>query len=120
MLITNKLIELNNLRFNFRYIGGNLPAKLDTVLQLNVWNIKILLNSTIWKFFFNLYFGRNPNFVWNNDRDIAMCGETLVEGPYRFKMRSTEREQAWESIAENLNAMPSLKFNDSAVCAWPV
>ena len=27
-------------------------------------------------------------------------------------MRSTERGQAWESIAENLNAMPSLKFSD--------
>ena len=38
-----------------------------------------------------------------------MCGEALVEEPYRFKMRSTERGQAWESITENLNAVPSLK-----------
>ena len=52
-----------------------------------------------------------------NDHDIAMCGEAFVEEPYRFKMRSTERGQAWESIAENLNAMPSLKFSYSAVCA---
>jgi len=38
-----------------------------------------------------------------------MCREVLVEEPYCFKMRSTKRGQAWESIAENLNAMPSLK-----------
>ena len=44
-----------------------------------------------------------------------MCREVLVEEPYRFKMRSTERGQAWEVIAENLNAMPSLKFR---VTAW--
>ena len=36
-----------------------------------------------------------------------MRGEALVEELYRFKMRSTERGQAWKSIAENLNAMPS-------------
>ena len=38
--------ELNNLRSNFRYIGGNLPAELDTVLQPNVWDFKILLHSS--------------------------------------------------------------------------
>ena len=45
-----------------------------------------------------------------------MCGEALVEEPNRFKMRSSERGQVWESIAENLNAMPSLKFSYSVVC----
>ena len=39
-----------------------------------------------------------------------MCGEALVEEPYRFKMRSTERGQAWESIA-----VPSLEVSYSAV-----
>ena len=39
-------MSLNNLRSNFRYIGGNSPVKLDTVLQPNVWNFKILLNSS--------------------------------------------------------------------------
>ena len=43
-----------------------------------------------------------------------MCREVPVEEPYRFKMRSTETGQAWESIAENLNAMPSLKFRVTA------
>ena len=37
--------------------------------------------------------------------------EALGEEPYRFKMRSAERSQVWESIAEILNAMPSLKFS---------
>ena len=46
-----------------------------------------------------------------------MCGEALLEEPYRFKMRTPERGQAWESIAENLIAMQSLKFSYSAVCA---
>ena len=52
--------------------------------------------------------------MWNNDHDIAMYREVLVEEPYRFKIRSTERGQAWESIAENLNAVPSLKFRVTA------
>ena len=35
-------------------------------------------------------------------------------------MRSTKSGQAWEAIAENLNAMPSLKFRGTAqsVCDW--
>ena len=96
-------------------MGGNFSAKLNTAFKPNVWNIKFYRNLSIYNLkSFYLYFGRNPNFVWNNDHDIAMCQEVLVEEPYRFKMRSTERGQAWESIAENLNAMPSLKFRVTA------
>lgn len=75
-------------------------------------NIKIIALFNLESF--SIYFGRNLNFVWNNDQDIAMCREVLVEEPYRFKIRSAERGQAWESIAENLNVMPSLKFRVTA------
>ena len=37
---------MNNQRSNFRYIGGNFPAELDTVLQPNVWNFKVLLGGS--------------------------------------------------------------------------
>ena len=112
--------ELNNLCLNFRYIGGNFPAKFDTVLQPDVRNFKILLNSRTLQsesFFYFILWQKSELCSEMNDRDIAICGEALVEEPYRLKIRSTERSQAWESIAENLNAMPSLKFSDSAVCA---
>ena len=51
--------------------------------------------------------------MWNNDHDIAMCREVLIEEPCCIKMRSN-RGQAWEAVAENLSAMPSLKFRVTA------
>ena len=52
--------------------------------------------------------------MWNNDHDIALCREVLIEEPYYIKMRSNKRGQAWEAVAENSNAMPSLKFRVTA------
>ena len=45
-----------------------------------------------------------------------MCWEVLVVEPFRFKIRSPERGQAWESLAEKLNATSSLspKFKVTA------
>lgn len=45
-----------------------------------------------------------------------MCREVLVVEPFRFKIRSPEGGQAWESLAEKLNAMSSLspKFRVTA------
>ena len=53
----------------------------------------------------SVYFGRNPNFVWSSGHDLVMCREVLVFVHFRFNIRSPERGQAWESLAEKLNAM---------------
>ena len=63
---------------------------------------------------FLIYFCGNPNFVWSNDHDILMCREVLQIEPFQFKIRSPERGQAWESLAEKLNANSCPKFRVTA------
>ena len=68
-----------------------------------IYTSELILCSTI----FYLYFGRNPNFVWNNDHDIAMCREVLIEELYCFKMSKSEFK---------CNAIPEVQ-SYSVVCA---
>ena len=39
-----------------------------------------------------------------------MCREVLVSEPYKFKLRTPERGQAWESLAQQLNSIHQPKF----------
>ena len=48
--------------------------------------------------------------VWNNEKDETLCQEVLLFEPFRFKVRTKERGNAWKSIAENLNDTKSLHF----------
>ena len=64
--------ELNNLRSNFRYKGGNFPAKFDTVLQPDVWVFKILLNSNTLQFeSFSIYTLAEIRTLFGNERPVT-------------------------------------------------
>ena len=52
--------------------------------------------------------------MWSNDHDIVMCREVLQIEPYQFKIRSPERGQSWESLAEKLNENSCPKFRVTA------
>ena len=45
---------------------------------------------------------------------ISLCREVLQIEPYQFKIRSPERGQAWESLAEKLNENSCPKFRVTA------
>ncbi|XP_068761324.1 caldesmon-like [Montipora capricornis] len=47
----------------------------------------------------------NKYFQWTTDHDVIMCREVLVSEPYKFKLRTPERGQAWESVAQQLNSI---------------
>ena len=43
-----------------------------------------------------------------------MCREVLVSESYKFKLRTPERGQAWESLAQQLNSIHQPKFRVTA------
>ena len=48
--------------------------------------------------------------MWSKLNDTLFCREILLCEPLRFKVRSTERKKAWETIADNLHAIEDPKF----------
>ena len=48
----------------------------------------------------------------SEDQNLALVRELLITEPYRFKARSrtTESENVWQQIADNLNSDHTLKF----------
>ena len=48
----------------------------------------------------------------SEDQNLALVRELLTAEPYRFKARSrtTESENVWQQIADNLNSDLTLKF----------
>ena len=62
----------------------------------------------------------NKYFQWTTDHDVIMCREVLVSEPYKFKLRTPERGQAWESVAQQLNSIhqPIFRVTTRSVCEW--
>ena len=50
----------------------------------------------------------------DTDHDVIMCREVLVSKPYKFKPRTPERGQSWESVAQQLNSIHQLSFRVTA------
>ena len=48
--------------------------------------------------------------VWSNSHDLLLCREILVTEPYRYKVGTRERGQAWDTVANALNAVEGLRF----------
>ena len=48
--------------------------------------------------------------VWSSERDILLCREILVTEPYKFKVGTRERGQAWDKVARELNAIKGARF----------
>ena len=43
--------------------------------------------------------------AWSTDHDVLLCREILVTEPYRLKIGTLEREQAWDKVANALNSV---------------
>ena len=57
---------------------------------------------------------RGKYFQWTTDHDVIMCREVLVSEPYKFKARTPERGQSWESVAQQLNGIHQPSFRVTA------
>ena len=64
--------------------------------------------------FFVFHFNRGKYFQWTTDHDVMMCREVLVSEPYKFKPRTPERGQSWESVAQQLNSIHQPSFRVTA------
>lgn len=53
-------------------------------------------------------------FQWTDEHDVIMCREVILVEPYQFKIRTPERGNAWDRIANNLNAVKQLEFRVNA------
>lgn len=49
-----------------------------------------------------------PVFKFNKEHDTHLARELLAVEPYKFKSRSRDSGQAWESIVKHLNAMKTV------------
>ena len=50
-------------------------------------------------------------FIWKKEHEQYFIRELLVTEPYMFKPKSTERQQAWRLLMENLNKLEKPKFH---------
>lgn len=50
---------------------------------------------------------------WSESHDLALCGEVLVEEPFKYPKRSKERGEIWGRIAINLNSLTNPNFKVS-------
>ena len=48
--------------------------------------------------------------TWTTEHDIILCREVLVAEPYTCKAGTREKGQCWDSVAENLNAVSTVRF----------
>ena len=48
--------------------------------------------------------------VWSTSHDVLLCREILVIEPYRYKVGTRERGQAWDKVASALNLVEGLRF----------
>lgn len=48
---------------------------------------------------------------WTEEHDILLCREVLVVQPHQYRPKSTERGNAWTSIANELNAIQEIRFS---------
>lgn len=47
---------------------------------------------------------------WTEQHDVMLCREILLIQPHKYRLKSTERGNAWTSIANDLNAIQELRF----------
>ena len=48
--------------------------------------------------------------AWNDQKDDSLCKEILLFEPYRYKVRTKEKRNAWTAIADSLNEIKSQNF----------
>ena len=48
--------------------------------------------------------------VWSKSHVVLLCREILVTEPYRYKVGTRERGQAWDKVGNALNAVEGLRF----------
>ena len=50
---------------------------------------------------------------WTEDHDLTLCGEVLLQEPFKHPKNSKERGEVWGQIALNLNSLASPIFKVS-------
>ena len=50
---------------------------------------------------------------WTEDHDLTLCGEVLLQEPFKHPKNSKERGEIWGQIAVNLNSLASPTFKVS-------
>lgn len=62
---------------------------------------------------FTFSFSRNNSMKWTEDHDLTLCGEVLLQEPFKHPKNSKERGEVWRQIALNLNSLASPIFKVS-------
>ena len=62
---------------------------------------------------FAFLFFRNNSMKWTEDHDLTLCGEVLLQEPFKYPKNSKERGEIWGQIALNLNSLASPIFKVS-------
>ena len=54
---------------------------------------------------------------WTVEHDLTLCGEVLLQEPFKHPKNSKERGEVWSNIAVNLNSLknPSFKVSKRSV-----
>ena len=50
---------------------------------------------------------------WTEDHDLTLCGEVLLQEPFKHAKNSEERGEIWGQVAVNLNSLASPTFKVS-------
>ena len=54
---------------------------------------------------------------WTVEHDLTLCGEVLLQEPFKHPKNSKERGEVWSNVAVNLNSLenPSFKVSKRSV-----
>ncbi|CAH3184655.1 unnamed protein product [Porites lobata] len=88
-------------------------ALADVTRRLpNVENVEKLVLT-----FFTTLFFRNNSMKWTVEHDLTLCGEVLLQEPFKHPKNSKEGGEVWSNIAVNLNSLenPSFKVSKRSV-----
>ena len=64
-----------------------------------------------------LLFFRNNSMKWTVEHDLTLCGEVLLQEPFKHPKNSKDRGEVWSNVAVNLNSLenPSFKVSKRSV-----
>ena len=48
---------------------------------------------------------------WTEEHDVMLCREVLIVYPHQYRPKSSERGNAWTTIANDLNAVQEIRFS---------
>ena len=58
-----------------------------------------------------LLFFRNNSMKWTVEHDLTLCGEVLLQEPFKHPKNSKDKGEIWSNVAVNLNSLENPSFS---------